>query len=125
MSTFKAFALIAPLALSSAALAAPAHVTDAQYIAAARCQGLMASASLGRQDTRGIDALVNAEGGIRTGDVFDRGEEARDEAARAARHAGAYEKSVLVAERDGVCRLFNADATMSAAATPAGHTRTN
>ncbi len=124
MSMLKAFMMVVPLALSTAALAEPARFSDAQYIAAARCQALMSSASLGRQDTRAIDQALKANGGARTAAVFDRADEARDDAARAASHAGVYGKAGLIAERDGACRSFTGG-TMTAATSPVGATRTN
>jgi hypothetical protein len=125
MSIFKTLSIIAPLALSTAAMAAPAHFTDSQYIAAARCQALMASSELGRQDTKGIDALLKSEGRAREQLVLDRADEARQDAVRAARHAGTYAKASLVAERDSVCQTLTSDGVMSASATAGGATRTN
>ena len=125
MSLIKAFAIVAPLALSTAAFAAPTHLTDSQFIAASRCEGLMSSSALGRQDTRGLEALLKAEGGARQNEVYDRADEARQNAQRDASHAGTYGKASLVAERDGACRALTGDATMSAAATSAGTSRTN
>ena len=106
MSIFKSLLLIAPLALAGVANAQPSHLTDAQYLAAVRCQTLMSSSNLGREDTRGIDALVKSESATRSPAAFDRAEDARDQAAKAARHAGVYAKESLANERDGLCRSF-------------------
>ena len=124
MTNLRALLLIAPLALSTAVMAQPVHLSDAQYIATARCQALMSSANLGRQDTHAIDAMMKSESATRTNGVFDRAEAARDEVAQAARHAGAYTKPQLIAERDGFCRSLTG-ATMSASAATAGATRAN
>jgi hypothetical protein len=116
---------IAPLALSTAAFAQPTHMSDAQYIAAARCQVLMSSASLGHQDTSEINALMNAQGGSRSNMAADRAQEAAAAAQQAVRHAGAYSKAALIAERDGSCKTLTGVATVSAAAGSSGTTRTN
>ena len=57
----KVLVMAAPLVLSTAAFAQPSRVSDAEFIAAARCQALMASPALGRQDTRGIDQVLDAQ----------------------------------------------------------------
>lgn len=125
MQLLKALILVAPLALSTAALAQPAHISDAEYIAAARCQGLMSSSALGRQDTRAVDAMMKAQSGARIDAVFDRADDARADAVRAASHAGAYGKAALIAERDGVCRSLTGTTTQSASAAAPGSTGAN
>jgi hypothetical protein len=115
----------APLALSTAAVAETSHLTDAQFIAAARCQALMASSVLGPQDTRGVDQLMNRESRWRVPGVMDRADAAREEAGRAARRAGPYNKAQLIAERDGACRAVTGAGTTSASVTPTGAARTN
>ena len=124
MSMFKSLLLIAPLALAGAANAQPNHLTDAQYLAAVRCQTLMASSNLGREDTRAIDNLVKAEGSIRSGVAYGRGESVREDTAQAARHAGPFAKAALVSERDGMCRAFTPTVQSASVATPAAN-RTN
>jgi hypothetical protein len=124
MSTFKSLLIIVPLAVSSAALAAPAHFTDTQYIAAARCQVLMSSVDLGHEDTHVIDALLRSEERSRSAAVLDLAQGARDDATRAIRHAGIYGKGSLIAERDGACRSLTGE-TMSADATTGGATHSN
>jgi hypothetical protein len=104
MSILKPLLLIVPLALAGVAKAQPSHLTDAQYLAAVRCQTLMASTNLGREDTHAIDALVKSASADRAGAAYDRGESVREDAAQAARHAGAFSKAALLSERDGLCR---------------------
>ena len=116
---FKSLMILAPLALSTTALAAPAHYTDSQYIAAARCEALMTSDALGKVDSRGIDAMMKGESRARSPEVQDRADEARADAIRAVRHAGAYGKAQLVAERDGLCRALSGAVMSAAADTPA------
>ena len=130
MSITKAFTLAAPLALcaaviSTTALAQPARFSDAQYIAASRCEGLMASTTLGRQDLRGIQAVLKAQSGARSSEVYDRADEAREDALRVASHGGAYTKGALIAERDGACRTLTGAGTVASTADPAGAHHTN
>ena len=100
-------ALIALSAAATApAFAAPStHLSDVQYVEANRCLGLMTSKSMGTQDASAMSQLVKAQTGGRIGYVYDRAEQARDDAQREANHAGP-DNSRLVAERDGVCRSF-------------------
>lgn len=121
----KILIVIAPLALSTAAFAQPTHLSDAQYIVAARCQVLMSSVSLGHPDTSEINALMNAQGGSRSSMAADRAQEAADAAQQAVRHAGAYSKAALIAERDGSCKTLIGAATVSAAASSSAMTQTN
>ena len=125
MSILKALIVVAPLVLSTAAIAAPDHLSDAQYIAAARCQALMASSALGAVDVHAVNAVMTSEGATRTPAVADRADQARAQADRAARHAGPDTKSTLVAERDGPCHALFARSPMSAAIDSHGPTRSN
>jgi hypothetical protein len=97
---------IAALASTGAALAAPTHLNDSQYIAAAHCQGLFDSRSLGAIDASQIDAVMKSEGAYRTPDVSDRADQARIEAKRSADHAGSLMKTQLSSERDGACQAW-------------------
>jgi hypothetical protein len=121
---FKSLLLIAPLALAGVANAQPVHLTDAQYLAAVRCQTLMSSSNLGREDTRAIDSLVKSEASTRSGPAYDRGESVREDTAQTARHAGAFAKAALTTERDGLCRAFTGVVQSASVTTPAAN-RTN
>ena len=125
MSFFKSLIIIAPLALSGAAFAQDVHFNDAQYIAAARCQALMSSSALGRQDTRAIDSRLASEDGMRVGAAYDQAGHARDDASRAALHSGAYGRAALRAERDGLCRSLTGGESLSATAEQARASRSN
>lgn len=92
------------------ALALPAHLSDAQFIEANRCVGLMSSKALASPDIDAMKQLVKAETRNRMGFVIDRGDEAKDDAERAAEHGGAAAAN-LVAERDGVCHALVAERT--------------
>ncbi len=110
---------------ATAAIAQPARLSDAQYIAAARCEGLMQSTALGRQDTSAVDKVLKAQSGARDYVVFDRADDAREAALQAARHSGVYGKAALVAERDGVCRALVGAPIVASASPAAGTTRSN
>lgn len=122
--TLKSLLLIAPLTLTGVANAHGSHLTDAQYFAAVRCQTLMSSSNLGREDTRIIDALVKSEGSDRAAAAYDRGESVREDTARVARNAGAYSKAALISERDGLCRSLTGVVSQASVATSMAN-RTN
>lgn len=86
------------------ATARPAPVSDTAYFQAERCQALMSSAALGKQDTHGIDAFLRTQSGMRGEAAYELGMQAHDRAASEARSAGGDEKARLIAERDGACR---------------------
>jgi hypothetical protein len=121
----KGFIVVASLAVSSVALAAPAHLTDTQYLTAVRCQALIASPALGKGDTSAIDAMLKAEGSARNPVVLDRAAELHGDAMRAAGRAGPDERGRLIAERNGVCQAFGDSGTTTAAAQMAQPTGAN
>jgi len=93
------------LAASSAA-AAPDRMSDAQFIAANRCLGLMQSKALATPDALTLASLLKAEGGSRLGIVLEQADEARDDAERLASRAGDEARARLVRERDGPCQAY-------------------
>jgi hypothetical protein len=97
---------IAALASTGAALASPTHLNDSQYIAAAHCQGLFESRSLGSVDASQINSVMKSEGATRSSDVADRADQARMDAKRSADHAGSLMKAQLSSERDGACQVW-------------------
>ena len=111
MSIFKSSLIAASLSAAALAGVASAHpqLTDAQYLAAARCQALMSSSALGKVDSASIDAVLKSQASYRTPAVSDRADEIRQDAARAASHAGPNGKSALIAERDGPCASMARD----------------
>ncbi len=125
----KTLIVAASLAVSTAAAgalwAAPAHLTDSQYLTAVRCQALIASPNLGRGDTAAVDAVIKNERQGRVGAVFDRAAEMRADAVRQAGHAGPTEKAQLIAERNGVCQAYDGGGTTTAAAQMAQPTGAN
>lgn len=112
-------------ALSAPAFAATPKITDSAYIEAERCVALMSSPALGAQDTAGISQFLKVQEGGRTEAAYDMGQAARQSAAREARTAGAYSKTQLIAERDGVCRGFVATPAMANVGKPGDAHRIN
>ena len=111
MSAIRNFVTAAALAagasvLATAALASTSHLTDAQYIAAAHCQGLFDSHSLGPVDASGFDKMMRNEGAFRLPAVLDRADEARNSALSAASRAHGLQRTALVTERDDACSVW-------------------
>ncbi len=110
MSTLKSMMIIgAGLAAAAGSVsAATPRVSDVTYIQAERCAALISSPALGRHDTSGIDRFLKDQDRGRVEAAYERGQEARETAAREARTAGVYAKTQLIAERDGVCQSYAA-----------------
>ncbi|MGH7025034.1 MAG: hypothetical protein ACREEB_15795 [Caulobacteraceae bacterium] len=95
------------LAAAAPAAAQRLHVNDAAYVGIARCQGLVNSPDLHpRVDPTGINRFMDLESAGRSGNVLDRGRDAKNLAAHDAAVAGPDEKARLLAERDGPCRRW-------------------
>jgi hypothetical protein len=111
MRTTTVAALIAAACAATLAAAAPVlaeqptHLSDAQFVEANRCLGLMTSKTLGTPDAAAMKQLVKSQDSGRISFIDERAEQARDDAERQANHAGADNAS-LIAERDGVCRTL-------------------
>ncbi len=97
--------VLAAAAAAPAFAAQPTHLNDVQFVEANRCLGLMSSKSLGTQDASAMAQLVKAQTGGRIGYIYDRADQARDDAQRQANRGGS-DSGRLIAERDGVCRSF-------------------
>jgi hypothetical protein len=108
MSVFVNIALAAAFASTTAAvaIAGTSHLNDAQYIAAARCQGLYNSRALGAVDASGINRLMKSEGAYRTPVVSDRAAQVMDDAKSEASRSGGLSRQELVSERDGACQVW-------------------
>ena len=103
MRAFTTAAVVAAGCLAAAqAFAAPTHLNDVQYIEANRCVGLMSSKALGSADVAAMKQVVKTSTGGRLGYVYDKADQARDDAQREADRSGSADAR-LVAERDGVC----------------------
>lgn len=95
-------AVILAAASATAAFAQTERLTDTQYIAAAKCRGLMQGA-----DTAAIDAVLNANKAGRVGVVLDQAETARKAAERKSRKAnGPGGKAEVAREVAGACSAF-------------------
>ena len=95
-------AVILAAASATAAFAQTERLTDTQYIAAAKCRGLMQGA-----DTAAIDAVLSANRAGRVGVVLDRAEAARKAAERKVRRAnGPGGKAEVAREVAGACTAF-------------------
>jgi uncharacterized protein YfiM (DUF2279 family) len=113
---FTAFAVVLAAAAASNA-AAPERLSDAQFIAANRCLGLMQSKALATPDGRTLASIIKAQGWSRPAIILDQADEVRDDAQRLGNHPGDEARSRLVRERDGACQAYLPAA--SVATTPA------
>jgi hypothetical protein len=113
-----ATAALAAIACASAAtaFAQPDHLNDVQFIAANRCLGLMSSKTFGTPDAPALAKYLESQSVGRVGFVYDEADQAKDDARRDANRTGAETSARLIAERDGVCHAFVADAVTAAAA---------
>ena len=93
---------IASLAAVSAPASAGDRLSDADYLRAARCQGI--AAKLGGPDTGGIDALVRTQGERRDARLRNQARAARADAEREA--AADARRARLTAELNGRCATF-------------------
>lgn len=100
------FALAAAATLASAGLAfaqpASQRLTDAEYLAAARCAGL--ADGLGQDD---YDAFMRDQSKRRQVAVLDRADKIRQKSKHSARIANDTQKGVFSAELAGQCRTLN------------------
>jgi hypothetical protein len=106
--------LVAGLAVAGTASAAPTHLTDVQYMQAARCRALIAAPALGGGDTHRIDDLLKQEGVGREAFIADKADEMQREVARLAKGASSERRASLTSERDGVCQAYNGANTAAA-----------
>ena len=102
MRILTAAIILATAAIGTAAVAQD-RLNDSQYIAAARCRGLMQGA-----DTAGIDAVLKANKSGRVGVVLDRADVARKAATTKARKAtGAGAKAEVARQTADACAAFS------------------
>lgn len=93
-------------AVATTASARANHLTDVEYLQAARCSGLAASEALGAMDTASIDALLKAESRGRVGFIVDKADKARSDAERMANRAKPERRAGLLAERTNTCARY-------------------
>ena len=97
------FGLAALSALvATSASAAPAHLSDAAYLEAARCVGLASSKAMGA-DAKGMQAWLQSESGSRPAFILDKGDEMQQQAKHEADRADDVVKPHLQAELSGQC----------------------
>jgi len=109
--------LIIAAALSGVATlasAAPARLTDVQFVAANRCLGLVSSRTLGTSDAAALKAFVSDQSHNRDALAWERADQARDDALSEANRASGERKARLTAERDGACQAYIAPAVQAA-----------
>ena len=93
-------------AVATTASARANHLSDVEYLQAARCSGLAASEALGAMDTASIDAMLKTESRGRVGYIVDKAGQAKADAKRTANRAKAERKAALLAERAGACARY-------------------
>jgi hypothetical protein len=108
-----ALTIVAACASAAVATAAPARLTDVQFIAANRCIGLESTKALASPDSDALRRLVKSQDGGRASYIYDKADQARDDGARDASRSGAENNLRLAAERDGVCRSLASITTAS------------
>jgi len=118
MRLVTAFAAAAASLSFTVAAAAPAQLSDAQFIAANRCLGLTSAKSLASPDAAALKKLIDSQTSGRDSFIYDKADEARQDALRQANGGGPDAHAKLMAERDGVCHALVSDTT-AAAPTPA------
>jgi hypothetical protein len=106
MSILKSLIVAAGVAAAAGAMAGTERLTDSQYLAAARCEGLYNSPALGKVDAAAIDKVMKSESAYRDPAILDRGESVRDAAKHEARSASPTTRTALTAERDGACQTY-------------------
>ncbi len=107
MSMLKGFVIAATLAASTSVFAsAPARISDAQYLAVARCDGLADSKALGASDAAAMDSVYKDQGKGRAPAIAERADDERSAAIRQADHSGPTVRAGLVSERDGACQAL-------------------
>ena len=121
MPALREMIVAASLAAATVTVAAPAHVTDVQYLEANRCRALIASTALGGGDTKAIDAFLRAQRGGRDAYISDKADQTQDETAREARRATGDRKTMLIAERDQTCLAFTTPSAVAGGSPNSGH----
>jgi len=79
------------------------HISDGQYLTAARCAGI--AQGLG-SDTKPYDTVLDLESGGRPNFVLDAADNARNDGARLARRGDTKAKTEVALEQDGVCKAY-------------------
>ena len=112
--------IAAMLAAAPAIAVSSARFSDVEFIEANRCLALMTSKALGTADAAALERRLNEDAGGRPSFIFEKADEARDDAARQASRARGDVRAKLVTERDGVCRSLLPGTTVAAQPLPRG-----
>lgn len=113
------FKLISLSLVAAATMAGPAlasdRLSDAEFLKAARCSGLMKSANLGAPDGVEIDAFLKAQQRRRPTAILDMADRDKRDARFEAKRANDYTKARLQAEREGPCKVYAAPSMVASA----------
>jgi hypothetical protein len=109
-------AIAAACASAAVAVAAPARLSDVQFVAANRCLGIESVKAFATPDADALRKLVKDNYG-RDSYIQDKADQAREDGERDASRSGAEVSARITAERDGVCRALVSTTTAS---TPSG-----
>jgi hypothetical protein len=107
------FTIAVACASAAVALASPTRLSDVQFIAANRCLGIEGAKAFAGSDADALRQLVKSQQWGRAAYINDKADQARDDGAREASHAGAETNVRLTSERDGVCRALVGTTTAS------------
>ncbi|HLY77834.1 MAG TPA: hypothetical protein VKQ70_00555 [Caulobacteraceae bacterium] len=110
-------AIAAAVASATVAVAAPARLSDVQFLAANRCLGIESTKAFATPDTDTLRKLVKDQNWGRDSYIYDKADQAREDGQREASRSGAENSIRLASERDGVCRALVSTTTAS---TPSG-----
>ena len=105
--------LAAAFASAAVAVAAPARLSDVEFIAANRCLGLESTKAFASPDADSLRQLVKSQEWGRNQFIYDKADQARDDGARDASRSGAEASARVASERDGVCRSLASTTTAS------------
>lgn len=108
------FVIAAACASAAVAVAAPARISDVQFIAANRCLGIESTKAFAAPDADALRQLVKSQQWGRDFYIYDKADEARDDGRREASRSGVETNIRLTSERDGVCRALASTTTASA-----------
>jgi hypothetical protein len=101
--------IAASLGGASIVAAGAPRLSDASYIDANRCLGLMGSKALGQHGAGALASFVRAQRAGRPALVEDKALEARQDARLQADIAGDETRAALAQERDGQCQAYLSD----------------
>ena len=110
-----AITIAAACASAAVASAAPARISDVQFIAANRCLGIESTKNLASPDVDALRQLVKSQDWGREAFVYDKADQAREDGQREASRNGAESNVRLTSERDGLCRSLLSTTTAAAA----------